>query len=125
MSQINHEAIITIVFEVQYLPMPTQDMILPKVKQLVHEIEPDAEIILYGSRARGDASPDSDWDFLILVNGPVDADRTDRIRHTLYELEWDMGEVLSSIVRDRTEWQTPLYQATSLYQAVQAEGVTL
>lgn len=105
--------------------MPTHAVILSQVKQLVHKIEPDAEIILYGSRARGDASPDSDWDFLILVNGPVDADRTDRVRHALYELEWDIGEVLSSIVRDRTEWQTPLYQATSLYQAVQAEGVTL
>ncbi len=105
--------------------MNTRDEILSQVKQLVHEIEPDAEIILYGSRARGDASPDSDWDFLILLNGSIDADRTDRIRHSLYELEWEIGEVLSSIVRDHTEWQTPLYQATSLYQAVQAEGVTL
>lgn len=105
--------------------MKSKDIILTQVKQLIHQIEPDAEIILYGSRARSDATSDSDWDFLVLLNGPVDADRADRIRHTLYELEWDIGEVLSSIVRDRREWQTPLYQATSLYQAVQKEGVSL
>ena len=105
--------------------MNKNNSVLAQVKQLIHQIEPEAEIILYGSRARGDAAPDSDWDFLILLNGPVDETRTDRIRHTLYELEWDIGEVLSSIVRDRTEWQTPLYQATSLYQAIQKEGVIL
>jgi predicted nucleotidyltransferase len=105
--------------------MDTTNLLLAQVKQLIHKIEPNAEIILYGSRARGDASPDSDWDFLILLDGAVDTDRTDRIRHALYELEWDSGEILSSIVRNRTEWQTPLYQATSLYQAVQKEGVIL
>ena len=103
----------------------TTEKILSQVKQLIHQIEPDAEIILYGSRARDDAAPDSDWDFLILLNGPVDEVRTNRIRHALYELEWDIGEVLSSIVRDRSKWQTSLYQPTSLYQAVQKEGVTL
>ena len=42
----------------------TQVSLLTQVKQLIHQIEPEAEIILFGSRARGDAAPDSDWDFL-------------------------------------------------------------
>ncbi|HHW11119.1 MAG TPA: nucleotidyltransferase domain-containing protein [Firmicutes bacterium] len=40
-------------------------------------MEPDADILLFGSRARGDATADSDWDFLILVNGKVDERRKD------------------------------------------------
>jgi len=45
-----------------------------RVKNAVKQIEPSAEIILYGSRAREDFNEGSDWDFLILVDGIVDAD---------------------------------------------------
>lgn len=31
------------------------------------------EILLFGSRARGDANPESDWDFLILVKESLQA----------------------------------------------------
>ena len=30
-----------------------------------------ARILLFGSRARGDAAPDSDWDFLVVSREPV------------------------------------------------------
>ncbi|MEJ5284682.1 MAG: nucleotidyltransferase family protein [Brevinematia bacterium] len=30
------------------------------------------EIILFGSRARGDESPDSDWDFYVVVDKDID-----------------------------------------------------
>ena len=54
-----------------------REELLKHVKQTIHEFEPDADIILYGSRARGDAHPESDWDFLILLDGVVDDARTD------------------------------------------------
>lgn len=99
--------------------------LLARVKQVIREVEPDAEIMLYGSRARGDAGSESDWDFLILLDGLVDDDRTDKIRHRLYELEWESGEVLSCIVRSRQEWQTPRYRSTSLHKIIEREGVLL
>ena len=43
------------------------DLILEKVKEIVHATDPEAEVILFGSRARGDAMEDSDWDILILT----------------------------------------------------------
>jgi len=49
-------------------------------------LDPTARIILYGSRARGDAQPDSDWDLLILLDGPVERHRTAAIHHQLYHL---------------------------------------
>jgi len=99
--------------------------LLARVKQAIHAVEPEAEIRLYGSRARGDAQTESDWDFLILLNGSVDDERTDRIRHRLYELEWDSGEVLSAIVRSHEVWDSPLYQVTPFVQNVQAHGVVV
>ena len=99
--------------------------ILQQVKSAVEAVEPSAEIILYGSRARKDYTDASDWDFLILVDGPVDDARTDRIRHATYEVEWDTGEVLSSIIRSRGEWESPLAQIVPLYKNIWLEGVSL
>mgnify|MGYP001128071647 CR=1 FL=1 len=100
-----------------------REVLLKTVKQTVREIEPDADIILYGSRSRGDAGPESDWDFLVLVDGPVSDERTDRIRHRLYEIEWESGEVVSSIVRNRDEWQSGLYKAVPFHNRIRQEGV--
>ncbi|GAK57193.1 DNA polymerase beta domain protein region [Candidatus Vecturithrix granuli] len=44
---------------------------LKDVQYAVRTVVPDADVILYGSRARGDARFVSEWDFLILVNQPV------------------------------------------------------
>ncbi len=100
-----------------------RDLLLKKVKQTVHEIEPNADIILYGSHSRGDADEESDWDFIVLVDGPVTEERTDRIRHRLYELEWDFGEVVSSIVRNRDDWQSGMYKVMPFHHRVLQEGV--
>jgi uncharacterized protein len=102
-----------------------REELLEHVKQTVHDIEPDAEIILYGSRARDDARAESDWDFLILLDGVVDEARTNSIRHRLYEIEWDCGEVLSSIVRSRQEWDTPLHQVTPFSKVVREQGILI
>lgn len=103
----------------------SQEGLLDQIRHAVGEVEPDAEIILYGSRSRGDAIEESDWDLLILVDGPLSDERTDRIRHSLYEVEWESGEVISSIVRNREEWNSDRYQAMPFHQRVRQEGVRL
>jgi DNA polymerase sigma len=102
-----------------------RDELFEQVKQTVHEIEPNADSVLYGSRAHGDAHAESDWDFLILLDGTVDDARTDSMRHCLYEIEWDGGEVLSSIVRSRQEWDTPLHQVTPLSKVIREQGILI
>jgi predicted nucleotidyltransferase len=88
-------------------------------------MEPDAEIILYGSRARQDSDTQSDWDFLILLGGPVSDERIDKIRHRLYEIEWECDEVLCSIVRNRKEWDSPVFKSIPFHQNVELEGIVL
>ena len=97
--------------------------LLARVKQAVHEIEPEADILLYGSRARGDAHVESDWDFLILLDGVVDDARTDAIRHRLYDIEWDCGEVLCAMVRSRQEWDSSLHQVTPFAKILREQGI--
>ena len=42
--------------------------ILQKIKTSVKEVDPQSEVVLFGSRARGEQRSDSDWDILILIN---------------------------------------------------------
>jgi len=63
--------------------------LLTQIKQSIHAVEQNADIILYGSRSRGDSVSDSDWDLLILVDGDVNDERIDKIRYQLYEVEWE------------------------------------
>ena len=102
-----------------------RDVLLAQVKRAVHEIEPDAEIILYGSRARGDAQPDSDWDLLVLLDGNVDWKRKEKISHRLLEVELEYNEVLLPIVNSRKEWNSPRYQAMPFHENVTREGIRL
>lgn len=95
------------------------------IKHTILEGEPGAQVILYGSRARGDWRADSDWDVLILVDGPVEDTRVDRIRHRLYEVEWQSGQVICSIVRNRDQWRSPLYRSTPFHRNVEREGIVL
>jgi predicted nucleotidyltransferase len=42
--------------------------ILENIRTLKRQILPNDRMILFGSQARGDARPDSDWDLLVLLN---------------------------------------------------------
>jgi uncharacterized protein len=102
-----------------------RDVLLKQVKETVLTIEPTAEVILYGSRARGDSNAESDWDFLVLVDGAVSDERVDRIRHRLYEIEWQFDQVISSIVRNREQWSSQQLSSTPFHSNVEREGIVL
>jgi uncharacterized protein len=102
-----------------------RDVLLKLVKNAVREIEPAAEIILYGSRARNDETPESDWDLLILLDGDVDDARADTVRHRLYEIEWEHDAVLCSVICNRQKWDSPLYQLMPFHENVEREGIIL
>lgn len=103
----------------------TKSKVAEAVKKAVLLPEPSATIVLFGSRASGHAPPDSDWDFLVLLDGTVDRVRNGRLRRALYEVEWELGQVISSIVLSREEWESPRQQATPFCAAVFSGGVTL
>jgi len=102
-----------------------REQLLKRVKETILGIEPTADVIIYGSQIRREAGSESDWDFLVLLDGSVDQERIDAIRHRLYDIEWECGEVISCIVRSRKEWDSPLYKAMPFHENVEREGVVL
>ncbi|MFI5396705.1 MAG: nucleotidyltransferase domain-containing protein [Candidatus Binatia bacterium] len=99
--------------------------LLQECKSAVRRVAPDARVILYGSRARGDPEPLSDYDVLILIEGEVQPGLEDRIGDALYEVELEHGVIISEIVLSRQRWDEPRYQALPLHQNVDRHGVLL
>jgi predicted nucleotidyltransferase len=99
--------------------------LLEKCRDAVREVAPGAELILYGSRARGDAGLESDYDLLILIDGPVDWQLEDYMRQRLYSLELESGVALSVIAYNQSDWCSPLYRAMPFNQNVEKEGIVL
>ena len=48
--------------------MTKREQILSRIKETISSKEPRADIIFFGSRARKDFNPDSDWDILVLMD---------------------------------------------------------
>ena len=98
--------------------------ILKKVKEYVKAMDSEAEVILFGSRARNDARKDSDWDILILTPSAVTLKVEQAFRHKLFEIEMEYGEAISTFVYSKPDWNGK-YRVTPLYHHVKKEGILI
>jgi len=94
------------------------------IKNAIKQVDANTEIILYGSRARGDEREDSDWDILILTNYAVDLNIERKFRNKLYDIELITGESLSVFVYSKNNWVTK-QKITSFFKNVTQEGIML
>jgi uncharacterized protein len=99
-----------------------KDIVLFSIKKVIHNIDPTADLILYGSRARGDEQHESDWDLLILVDSESDLEYEKVFRHALYDLELELGEAFSVTVQNKKKWKSK-YWMTPLYHNISREGL--
>lgn len=83
------------------------------------------DIRLFGSKARGDATPESDLDVLLLSRQPMSRTVRRRIRDTLTDFDIDNGTVTSLLVFPLEAWESPVNRLTALYRSVAQEGVPL
>jgi predicted nucleotidyltransferase len=102
-----------------------QETIQNKIAESIHLKDPNAEAYLFGSRARGDHKPDSDWDILILVDDPKFTNELDdKFREDLYKLSLESEQVISILVYPKKYWKDKLTYSP-LYENVAEEGIKL
>lgn len=102
-----------------------RDSMLSKIKSVIKQTDPLAVAILYGSRATGKAKKDSDWDILILVDqATVSLKKEQEFRHSLYDLELETGEHISTFVYSKNDWNTR-QSITPIYRSVTENGIIL
>lgn len=102
-----------------------ENEIIREFKQRVLERIGPCRLVLFGSRARGDAEPDSDMDILVELEQPVD----DRVRSLVGECAWEAcfakGIYLSALPVYRQEWEKGLESVSMLAENVRRDGLEL
>jgi predicted nucleotidyltransferase len=58
----------TIFADIDSLGMKNKDKIITIIKDRIHESLPDAEVLLFGSHARKNATLESDYDILLIIS---------------------------------------------------------
>jgi uncharacterized protein len=94
------------------------------IRKSINLVDPGAEVILYGSRARGEEHPSSDWDVLVLTNYPVDIEKEREFRDKIYDLELETEESFSIFVYSKNNWYTK-QKITPFFHNVTHEGLRL
>ncbi|KPJ68490.1 MAG: hypothetical protein AMJ45_02315 [Syntrophobacter sp. DG_60] len=101
-----------------------EKLILNEIKKVVEELVPDSRIVLFGSRARGEATSESDWDILILTDN-VTPEFKKKIRAALYEIELEEGIIINSLILTINEWEQGRFYDHPIHERVESEGVVI
>ena len=103
---------------------PIEEIIVNKFKLLLHKKLEVSELILFGSRARGDADPDSDLDVLVIVDD-LSPELEEYISDCAWEAGFQNGIVIVPVVFSRNEWENGPERSSLLAEAIKSEGVLL
>lgn len=88
-------------------------------------VDPQAEVWLYGSRARGTANEESDWDVLVLTpQETVTTAEESRFIDHMCDLIVETGEVIQLFAYGKEDWHRHHY-FTPFYKSVQQDAIRL
>jgi len=93
--------------------------LLEILRRLIKAYRPE-KIYLFGSQARGQMGPDSDFDLMVVV--PNDASAERRRSRLAYEELWGLGTAADVLVCTQSYFQSRLQVPSSLPAVVTREG---
>jgi len=102
-------------------PILQEDTLLADMVRRLIDVFHPLRIYLFGSRARGDIGPDSDYDLMVVVPDEQSVPRARRSR-TAYEALRGTGIAADVLVWSLRSFESRLHVAASLPAAIEREG---
>lgn len=96
-------------------------LFIEKVRRLP---KPPEMIVLYGSRARGDHRPDSDYDLLVVLS-EKDAETIDQLYRAVQEVELETIRAISLLIRTREQYDIARSRCERVLRDAEEEGYLL
>lgn len=106
--------------------MRRTSLILNEIRRLAHEMFHDRRgfVYLYGSRARGDESADSDWDPLIVTDDSISTDDDfEKYAFPFAEIGWRFGQQITPLHYTKSRWEAE--RGTLFHQNVEADAILI
>lgn len=101
-----------------------QDPILKQIKMAVVEAVSPDKIILFGSRARGEATLHSDYDLFVIKDG-IQNEREIARQINYRLLREDIGQAVDIVVASTETWNRNVNKIGMIYKKIDEEGITL
>jgi predicted nucleotidyltransferase len=86
---------------------------------------PVRDVILFGSKVRGDSDKDSDIDLLLLTSQPLHWKERHAIVDALFEVEIKHDVVISIVVNTVYDWHEGICTVLPIHEEINREGVTI
>ncbi len=86
---------------------------------------PVSRVILFGSKVRGDAEPDSDIDLLVLTSCPVTTELRYEITQSFFDISLERDVSLSRIVVSEDDWLNGLIRYMPIHDNIEKEGCAI
>jgi len=83
------------------------------------------KIVLFGSRARGEATEYSDMDLLVVLNDIHSESDMDYVSECAWEAGFEYGIIVVPIVYTKEQWEDSPERSSLLALAVEREGVPI
>jgi predicted nucleotidyltransferase len=98
--------------------------IFQEIQTLKRQILPNEKVILFGSQARGDARPDSDWDLLLIVNSnSTNLDDEIKYSYPFTKLGWTYNTDFNVLLYSKNDWEKRNFMP--FYKNVVNEGIEI
>jgi uncharacterized protein len=104
---------------------PAFQKALDRIRKVLSETS--ADIYLFGSQARGDARPDSDYDLMIVFHEPLSRDQQRQYRYRIKKELFAHGEAvpMDILSRNQFDFEQEAQIGFSLLHQIREEGVRL
>ena len=96
---------------------------IEKAVQIIRTRLPVEEIILFGSKARGEDDPESDIDLLVLTARPVSRAERHGLLAALYPIQLEQEVCLSPLVVAAADWRSGPISVLPIRSEVDEQGV--